>query len=134
MKELALDYEYLIRRCHQCGRYGVPGANADTYRGLITKSIRYKEAKEKNEKGKSEASLETFIEASNEYFYRLGEVTAYLDTALEIGKKKFKSQLSETDIDNLDKIQEELYNADLDRIDTIIKKAEKIFVNAKIFP
>lgn len=34
MNDEAMDYEYLVRRAFQCGRFGVVDANADNYRGL----------------------------------------------------------------------------------------------------
>ena len=41
----ALGYEYLIRRAHYCGRYGVHGADADTYRSYEREESRYMSAK-----------------------------------------------------------------------------------------
>lgn len=42
----ALNYEYLIRACHDCARYGVPSANADIYRSF-DKAIKRGDAKSK---------------------------------------------------------------------------------------
>lgn len=130
----AMSYEYLIRRAHQCGRFGVAGANADTFRRLIRNaSIYYSEMnaiKEKTERlwGKSEQDLLAT------YMQCCGEISAYINTAVEKVKKEYDEKLEDEQHIELDEVQGLLHDTNYDKIIEALCKAEKIFLDLKLFP
>jgi hypothetical protein len=48
----AMNYEYLIRRAHQVGRFGVEGGDTDTFRALERANSMYESEKGLTEAGK----------------------------------------------------------------------------------
>ncbi|WP_288472127.1 hypothetical protein [uncultured Porphyromonas sp.] len=71
-EDKAIEYEYLIRSAFNCGRCGVVGANADTYR-----SLERQVASANSEKG------DQF-----ELGFAMGRVVAYIENALKKVQKE----------------------------------------------
>ena len=129
----ALSYENLLRRIYQVGRRGIPEADADVYRRLEhseraftfdSKNIRDKQPRI------STKSLEDL-----EYKYRVqcSKIWRIVSEALRTGITRYKTQLSEADVQTLKKSMEESDRITKETIDAIIKTAEKIFTSHQIF-
>lgn len=71
----AMDYEYLIRAVFKCGRTRRFGADADIFRGLERASVPFPGQK----------SIDQY-----KLGFKIGEVTAYLYTALYEVQEQYK--------------------------------------------
>lgn len=130
----AMSYEYLIRRAHQCGRYGVSGANADIYRRLqFNASIYYSEMEAI--KNRTERKwLKNEQEMLSDYMRSCGEVKGYINTAIEKVKKDFFHQLTNEQYNELEEVEILLISAEIQKITEALKRTEKIFLDLKLYP
>ena len=130
----AMGYEYLIRRAHQCGRYGVAGADADTYRRLLRHaSIYYSEMEAiKNNTERKWRKSET--EMLTDYSLSCGEIKGYVMTAIDRVKRDFEDTLSDEQYNELEEVEVLLIKPDLNKITEAIIRAEKVFLDLKLFP
>lgn len=110
MNEPALQYEYLIRRAFQCGRYGTAGANADTFRALERSFIINRDNQDPQKKD----------ELLRNYAFYCGEVATYIVVALEKFTKDFDKQLTEIQNEELEEISSLLRYATIDEIEEVI--------------
>ena len=115
-EEKAMEYEYLIRSAFNCGRYGVAGANADTYRYLEGKVV----SANSGEGDKFELGL------------AMGRVVAYIDNALKTVLKEHSANKEFTA-----KIDECLclINSDptMEKIDVCVAQAREAFESIGLF-
>ncbi|MHA4895634.1 hypothetical protein ACXZ1K_12845 [Pedobacter sp. PWIIR3] len=74
----AMSYEYLIRRAHQCGRYGVAGADADTYRSLVRNASTYYSEMEAIKNKTERKWLRNEQEMLADYMRSCGELKGYM--------------------------------------------------------
>lgn len=107
--EKAMNYELIIRRAYNCGRYGTEGANADIYRSLERLSIR----KNENENEK------------RDFYIEYGVVKTYLIIALNKILKDNEELLSEEQKTELEKIKSNI-NHDY-RIEVLDQAIDQIF-------
>lgn len=75
----AMNYEILIRRAYNCGRYGKKGADADLYRALEREEFNALESPE-NDK------------IQVKYLKKLNEIKKYVNDALNQAIKKMPKQ------------------------------------------
>lgn len=120
MNDYAMDYEHLIRRAHQCERYGVTGANADSYKRLERSSnIYFADKTEKN---------------LSAYMAHAGEVSSYIKIALESVRKRFDKELTDEQYNELEAIQNHINFSNIDKINEAIARANKVMKDINLFP
>ena len=107
----AMTYEFFIRKAHHCGRHGMAGADADTFRRLLRLSANY------NEK-KTELSL-------RDYIAQAGEVTGYIKTAIQLIMSK--ATLTDEQFEELEQVLLLLHSPDLNKINKAVAKADEVF-------
>ncbi|MFA6201076.1 MAG: hypothetical protein WC679_11790 [Bacteroidales bacterium] len=134
MDDSALNYEYLIRCAHQCGRYGVEGANADTYRRLQRNAQMYIGEKEAIKKKTERFSKQPLEDLLIRYMVSVGEVSAYIKTAIDVVKKNYDTKLTDEQYNELEKIAVLLIEPDIKKIDEAIERAEKVMLEIELYP
>ena len=103
----AMDYEYLIRAVFKCGRTRRFGADADIFRVLERASVPYP----------GQESVDQY-----KLGFKIGEVAAYLHTALYEVQEQYKDNKEFTS--KIDKCLEYLlYEPSLEDIDKCIEEA-----------
>jgi len=122
MNELAVSYEMIIRKAHNCGRFGVTGVNADEFRGLEMSYAGYHEVKEKADKNSPEDIQEHFAD----YMRKVGEISAYLRTSIDKIEKDNKDRLSQAQKDEMNEIRTLLWKSDMGKIYESIERIERI--------
>ena len=98
----AMNYEYLIRAVFKCGRTRRFGADADIFRGLERASVPFPGQK----------SVDQY-----KLGFKIGEVAAYLHTALYEVQEQYKDNKEFTS--KIDKCLEYLYEPSLEDIDKL---------------
>lgn len=121
MEHYAMMYEYLIRSAHQCGRFGVAGANADIFR-------RFEALNGTHRSDTNNDSLKS------KYLICIGEVSAYINTAISMIKKKYSDRLSSDQYTELENIEGLLFLPDTDKIFEALQRADKITTSIQLFP
>ena len=106
----AMDYECLIRAVFKCGRTRRFGADADIFRGLESASVPFPGQK----------SVDQY-----KLGFKIGEVAAYLHTALYEVQEQYKDNKEFTS--KIDKCLEYLYEPSLEDIDKCIEEAGVAF-------
>ena len=124
MDDFALRYEYLIRSAFQCGRYGVPGANADTFRALESSFVYYRD-------NKIPATKDTLL---FNYAFDCGEVSTYIVTAIEKFSQDFDPQLNAVQNQEIEDIIMLLDNSDITKIEEAIERSEALMVAFGRYP
>jgi predicted DNA-binding protein len=130
----ALNYEYLIRRCHQVGRYGVAGADADTFREFERSYILVTSEKDLAAKGQPKQWNKTIEELNIDYATNAGKVSAYINTAIEKAMKDYEDKLSDEQYEVLEQCKIQLISPTYDKICNVIKQAEETLVAIGVFP
>lgn len=120
----ALQYEHLIRRAFQCGRYGVPGADADTFRGLETSFV--------NSRDNTDAARHDQL--LFKYAFDCGEVAAYVGVAVNKFAKDFELELNDTEKQEIEDVLGLLDEATIDEIEQAGERAEILMVAHGRFP
>ena len=123
----AMDYEYLIRAAHNCGRYGVEGANADIYRTLETKSALLNTERENIETGKPREWNEKIEEMEFKYGFKCGEVATHVNIAINKVLKEHEDKLSEGQHEKLEGLKVLSNNVKIETLDSTIEEAWVIF-------
>jgi hypothetical protein len=124
MNESALNYEYLIRRAFQCGRYGVPGANADIYRAL---EMSFVLNRDNNDIDQSEKLL-------FDYAFNCGEVATYIITAIEKFANDFEENLTAVQIEEVEDLISLLNNSRIEQIEQVIVRAQELMIAYGRYP
>lgn len=130
----AMSYEYLIRSAHQCGRYGVAGANADIYRGLIGNASKYYSEMEAIKNKTERKWLKNEKEMLADYMRSCGEVKGYIKTAIEKVRKEYDTILTDEQYNELEDVEVLLIKADLGKITEAIVRVQKVFIDLKLCP
>ena|SRR3990167_7742885 len=126
--ENALAYEYLIRRVHQCGRYGVEGADADIYRELENAEVLYRTGKEYFENGKLQQQNKSLEYVAFDYGEKCGEITVHIKIAIEKIFTNYSNNLNDEQKEELENCKIELIRPDLSKIKNTIEKVEEIIL------
>lgn len=124
MNENALNYEYLIRRAFQCGRYGVPGANADVFRAL---EMSYVLNRDNNDINQSEILLFN-------YAFGCGEVATYIITAIDKFANDFEENLTAEQKEEVDDLISHLNNSRIEQIEHAIQRAQELMITYGRYP
>lgn len=124
MNESALNYEYLIRRAFQCGRYGVPGANADVFRALQRSFVLYRDNNDINQN----------VELLFNYAFGCGEVAAYIITAIEKFANDFEENLTAEQNEEVEDLISLLNNSRIEQIELAIERAQVIMIAHGRYP
>ena len=124
MNESALNYEYLIRRAFQCGRYGVPGANADVFRALERSFVFNRD--------NSDISLSEKLLFN--YAFGCGEVATYIITAIEKFAKDFEENLTAEQNEEVEDLISLLNNSRIEQIELAIERAQVLMIAYGRYP
>lgn len=122
----AIGYEYLIRAAHQCGRHGVTGAHADSFRALLNPAKIYLDAQEKNINTPQRLWSQSEEDMLSNYMASAGEVSGYLYTAFDQIKKAFDSKLTDEHHQKIEQAEIILIKPTLERIVDSIAIVEKV--------
>ncbi|HIB36344.1 hypothetical protein [Mesonia sp.] len=130
----ALEYEYLIRRAHNCGRYGVEGANADEYRALERSSALYATALNEIENNLPRTRRTDIKDLAFNYGKNAGEISTYIRIAIEKVQSDLEGQLNEEEQEELENCKADLNEPTIVQIDGVIERAQAIMIDHKLFP
>ena len=130
----ALSYEYLIRRAHQVGRFGVAGGDADTFRRFERSYTLLTTEKDLAAKGQPKQWNKSIEELSLDYATNAGKISAYIDTAIEKVMKEYADKLSDDQYEVLEQCKIQLIDPTYEKICSVIKKAEETMVAIGLFP
>lgn len=130
----AMKYEYLIRRAYQCGRHGVAGADADTYRRLLRNASIYYSEKEAIKNNTERLWNKSETEMFADYMLACGEIKAYIFTAIGQVKRKYEDQLTDDQYNKLEDIEVSISKPDLEKITNGIVRAEAVFLELGLYP
>lgn len=125
MNGSALNYEYLIRRAFQCGRYGVPGANADVFRALERSFVLNRDNNNVNQKSE---------ELLFDYAFACGEVATYIITAIEKFAKDFEENLTTEQNEEVEDLISLLNNSRIEQIELAIERAQALMIAHGRYP
>ncbi len=95
-----MNYEYLLRRIYQVGRYGVAGADADIFRALLMNYTLYNGEQNKERK----VNQERLNDLDYDYRVSLNEVWDHLQKALHYGNAKFTNELTDEEKDIIEPV------------------------------
>lgn len=126
MESIEMQFEYVIRRAHHCGRYGAAGADADLYRGFMGCYFTMNESiTNKNPNA---------IQAAIEYGIRLGKVRMSLD----IASKKVIAKIEDTkhtDAERIEEIREKIHSTDEPKkMAEAVTELDQLFLKLGLFP
>ncbi len=130
----ALNYEYLIRRVYNCGRYGVDGADADIYRGLGRVYGMYMTSLNELENNLPRTWNQDINNLAFNYGVSAGEVAQYIKNSIRKVKLTFENDLTQEQIDGFNDCISDLDIPEMDIIDDVIDRAEKIMIDLGLFP
>ena len=130
----AMNYEYLIRRAFQCGRFGVAGANADIFRSLERSYGLYTREKELKAAAKPKEWNKSIEELALEYGRKSGEVAAFLDSAISKVLHDYENRLSPEQKEELNQCLSDLFEPSFDDILHVIERSEKVMLELGIYP
>jgi hypothetical protein len=130
----AMNYEYLIRRAYQEGRYGTKGANADIFRGLIREQWVYKSEKEAIDTGKPRKSTKPIEKLEETFRKKADEVKSFIAGAIDHALKKYGNKFSEAQKDGLESCKQDLNTYAIETIEQVIERADKIILEIGLYP
>lgn len=124
MEEIARTYEKLICKAHNCDRWGISGANADNYRGLIEAFILWQDMQRK-----PDISLKDVEVYFGRYARKCGAISAYIETAIDIIGKEYDNRMSDEQKKELNDIKSLLRESYMEQIDDSICRVKKLLLN-----
>lgn len=119
-----MNYEYLIRRAYQCGRYGVPGADADVYRALERRYIQNRD---------NTIPAQT-SELLHKYAFACGEVATYMKMAIENFSEGYQQRFTDEQKEEIEDIETLLYYGIMESIEEALERAEALMLEYGIYP
>ena len=129
-----MSYEFLIRRAHNCGRYGVKGANADIYRELERDSSLHDTALKEIENNLPRTWGENVKDISNRCRRNSENVADYIFFAIKKVQSNLNSSLTDEDQEVLEQCKAELNRPTFEKINAVIEKAEKVMIKHGLDP
>lgn len=130
----ALEYEYLIRRAHHCGRYSVEGANADEYRALERSSGLYTTTLNEIENNLPRTWNADIKDLAFNYGKNAGEVSTFIRIAIGKVQSDLENQLTQEQQDELENCKADLNEPTIDQIDGVIERAQEIMIEHGLYP
>jgi hypothetical protein len=125
MNDYALRFEYLMRRAFQCGRYGVPGANADIFRALESNFVRFRD----------NTNADSHDECLRKYASYCGSVSTYIETAIEKFAKDYDKKLTAKQNQEVEDLLTLLYDdATIETIEQVIDRTEDLMLQHGVYP
>lgn len=122
----AMNFEYLIRGAFQCGRYGMPGANADIYRSFEHACYNY----DRRDQLKSEKKEEAIFE----YARYIGIITTHIEHAIDNILKEYKDTISNAEETILKGTDNLFIEPNRDKIEKYFKAIEPILIKLRVYP
>ncbi len=130
----AMNYEYLLRRIYQIGRFDNADANADVYRALEHSKRSYALDLENIEKKHPRLSSKSIDDLAYEYRVQCRKVWSIIEVAITSGIRKHKGTFTENEVKEMEKSIREPKIVTKEHIDNAIDIVEEIYVSHKIFP
>lgn len=130
----AMEFEYLLRRIYQVGRYGTKGADADIYRDMEHSKYLYQEEIENLKNKQPRLRNQSIEDLEYEYRVECRKIWSYVVEAIKKGIDKYSSILSDEEIKKLEDCIKEKSEITSEFIDERIKIAQDIFVAHEIYP
>ena len=132
--EYAMQYEYLIRRAHQCGRHGVAGADADTYRRLLRNASMYFSEKEAIENKTERIWNMSEEEMLYDYLTACGEIKGYLFTAIENVKRCYEKTITDKQYNELENVEVLISKPNIENLNEALERLQVVMIEMKLFP
>jgi hypothetical protein len=123
----AMGYEYLIRKAFGCGRHGVAGADADTFRRYERVQALYEENLDAIKNNKPRTRNQSIEELANEAGVETGRVVAYINSALDHVKKHHYEQLTDEQYNELENCGVILLTPTKKNIEDVLEKTHTVF-------
>lgn len=120
-----MSYEFLIRRAHNCGRYGVKGANADIYRELERDSSLYATALNEIENNLPRTWGENVKDIANRCQKNSENVADHIFFAIKKVQSNLNSSLTEEDQEVFEQCKSELNRPTFEKINAVIEKLRR---------
>jgi hypothetical protein len=130
----AMNYEYLIRRAHQVGRFGVEGGDTDTFRALERANSMYESEKGLTEAGKQKQWNKSLESLAFEYGVHVGRVSAFINIAIEKVLSEYEHKLTPTQVQDFEQLKIDLLHSDLEIIKKVIDKVQEIMLSIGLLP
>lgn len=129
-----MSYEYLIRRAHNCGRYGVEGANADIFRTLERECSLHATALNEIENNLPRTWGEDVKVLESNSRNSTAEVAYHIVNAIWKAQDRLDSRLTDEEQRVFEDCKIELNTPTLEKINEVIKKAEEIMMKHGLYP
>lgn len=130
----AMSYEYLIRRVHQCGRHGVAGADADTYRHFLRSAGMYYNTKKAIANNTERLWNQSEEKLLLDYMTKAGEITGYIRTALQKAMSKYETNFTDEQYQELEDVNSLLSKPSISIINEVIERADKVILAIGLYP
>ena len=128
-----MQYEYLIRRAHQTGRYGTKGADADIFRSFLRQHWEYKSETDVNTT-KPSTSAKNIEKIEKAFRKEADEVKGYISRAIAQVLKKYPHKFDDAQQNELLSCTRDLNTYDVEIIKQVIKRADDIIRSIGLFP
>ncbi|KAB1061466.1 hypothetical protein [Salibacter halophilus] len=126
----AMEYEYLIRKAFNCGRFGAPGANADIYRRYERNKGLYESETDAVKNNKPRKWNQPIEDLAYEAGRKEGEVVAHINNALDHVEKHYQDELTSEQEKELSDCKSELLEPSKEKIDKVIDRVHEVFSEA----
>lgn len=130
----AMNYEYLLRRIYQVGRFGKPDINADIYRELERAERSYTLDVDNKENEKPRLSAKSIDDLSYEYSVQCGRVWHIIQKAIKEGLSKNRGVFSVDEVKAMEAVIKEPKIVTKEHLDNAIDTVEKIYISHEIYP
>jgi hypothetical protein len=130
----AMNYEYLLRRIYQVGRYGKKDVDADVYRSLQHAERSYALDVENVANRRPKLDMRSIEKLEYEYRVKCKEVWLILSKALKTGLEKYGNKFTGEEIEIIEQFLTEPKILTRDYLEKLIDSVEAIFVKHEIYP
>jgi len=130
----AMNYEYLLRRIYQVGRYGKKDVDADVYRSLEHVERSYTLDVENVSNKRPKLDTRSIDELEYEYRVKCKQVWLVITKALKTGLDKYGYKFSVEEIGIIEQFVIEPKLITREYLEKLIDSTEAIFVKHEIYP
>lgn len=130
----AMEYEFLLRRIYNCGRRGVPGADADIYRKMEHAERAYSLDLENIKNRTVRISNQSIEEMQYEYERECVSLWLYISKAVGKAIQEYGYKLTKDELSKLTKLAKRPTDLSKKVIDEIIDITNDILAKHEIHP
>lgn len=131
---IALQYEHLIRRAYQVGRFGNSAANADIFRDYEKAFSVYNSEKELEENNRPKQWGIPANQLKKEYLKLSTGIVFNIDNAINKFISIYRKELTDEQLDTLLDCKTQLQKSNYKSICKVINDAEEVMVELGVFP